>query len=92
MRMLIERKKVILGRLEVLVKKDRFKIGLDKLTKTKNPVVIMKNELVVINEIGRKVTLFKILSVTTEIKLEERFRRDETQMIQMNRIEGKDDR
>ena len=87
MRMLIERKKVILGRLEVLVKKDRFKIGLDKLTKTKNPVVIMENELVVINEIGRKVTLIKILSVTTEVKLEERFRRDKTQMIHMNRIE-----
>ena len=75
-----------------MVKKDRFKIGLDKLTKTKNPVVIMENELVVINEIGRKVTLIKILSVTTEVKLEERFRRDKTQMIHMNRIEGKDDR
>ena len=49
---------MILGRLKVLVKKDRFKIGLDKLTKTKNPVVIMENELVVTNEIGRKVTLF----------------------------------
>ena len=34
-----------------------------------------------------KVTLFKILSVTTEVKLEERFRRDKTQMIHMNRIE-----
>ena len=47
----------------------------------------MENELVVINEIGRKVTLIKILSVTTEFKLEERFRRDKTQMIHMNRIE-----
>ena len=55
MRMLTEGKKVILGRLEVLMKKDRIQIRLDKLTERNDPVAIMQNELVLINEIERTV-------------------------------------
>ena len=55
MRMLTEGEKVILGRLEVLMKKDRIQIRLDKLTERNDPVAIMQNELVLINEIERTV-------------------------------------
>ena len=55
MRMLTEGKKVILGRLEVFVKKGRIQIGLDNLMETNDPVAIMQNELVLIKEIKRTV-------------------------------------